>query len=191
MKKKILFIFLLMFFLTQFSYSADDLLDASIRLLIPETDESQVSLYFNIGYGKYFEIIPDFMHSGIYVDGGLGWDWIYLISLFSGDKKENQKKEDYAFGFNLGYNFGIRLFSTINAGICQVTLFLGYSVSSLLLNTIDYGIIHGPKTGASVLIKIGEMGIGLEYAYYIPTIFSNRNTYHHISFLLRSGWLYY
>ncbi|MCL2808920.1 MAG: hypothetical protein FWD24_02505 [Treponema sp.] len=190
MKKKIL-LFILLIFIFQYSYSNNNLFDGSLRILIPESSESSVSFYFNIGYGKYFPVITNNIYLGIYIDAGIGWDWMYLISLFSAERQHHNSGIYYYFGFNLGYNFGIRFFSLFDISLFDLMIFAGYNLSSLMVDVKnwEYGIVHNPNVGISTIIELRSspdqsMGLGLEYAYYIP-VFSERISLHHFSIMFR------
>jgi hypothetical protein len=174
----------------------------SFRFLFTNTNKPQVSGYFNIGYGIYNPIIPKIISPGIYFEAGLGLDWMYLFGLFSGTNEPNKNEPfrnepnkneiDYQVGNNLGSNLGLRLFNLIDLGIMDINLFIGYNLSILLLNveTGDYGIMHNPLAGASITFRLGgsgqPMGVGLEYAYYIPTTFSTGIAFHHIALVFRA-----
>jgi hypothetical protein len=190
LKRKILFLCCFIFFI-QYSYSENTIIDLSLKFLIPETNESQVSGFINAGYGKYFPIVPNIISPGIYAEAGIGADWLYLFSLFS-DNYEPSRDENHEFGFNLGANLGFRLFNLIEIGIFDINLFTGYSLSILLLKVGkgDYEIIHNPMVGASVAWRLrtaseSPMGLGLEYAYHIPIKFSNRIPIHQVAIIFR------
>ena len=174
----------------EYIYSNDQFFDISVRGVMPRTDGVQTSGYFNIGYGRNFPIIPDIISPGIYIETGLGADWIYLTSLFSGNHDES--KDNYEFGYNFGYNVGFRLFNIIDISIFDITMFAGYNLSVLLFNSNEetYRTIHNPIIGFTIAIRLRSStglvtGLGFEYAYYIPTIFSNRIAFQHFAFLFR------
>jgi hypothetical protein len=197
------YIFLvLIFFLLQYSYSQETLVDGSFRFLTSHAEGPQATGYLNFSYGKYFPVVPDIIFFGVSFEAGLGLDWVYLISLFTGNNesaygKNDPKKNDYEFGFQLGTNYGLRLFSLLEIGIADFNIFIGYNVSLLIIdiNSGDYGFIQNPIVGASITFRLGgrsgnPMGLGLEYAYYIPTPFSKGMAFHHFAlvFRLMSTW---
>jgi hypothetical protein len=168
--------------------------------MIPQTDDPQLSLYLNIGYGKHFPIIPRILSPGIYIEGGLGADWVYLFSLFSEENTSKKDEDDYEFGYNAGVNFGFRLYTLIELGIADINMFVGYNFSLLIINANqdEYDFIHSPIIGGSITFNIGRssgepMGVGLEYAYYFPAKSSNRIAFHHFALVFRfkSNWNYW
>jgi hypothetical protein len=170
------------------------LFDLSFRFLFSETGPQEGrALYFNIGYGKFFPIIPNIMSPGIYIDAGLGMDWLYLFSLFSGNSepKKNDNQEKYQWGQNAGSNLGLRLFNLIEIGVVDIIMFTGYSLSILrFFDTEEYKTIHNSTLGVSLAFRLMDTSgqpiiLGLEYAYYIPTSFTNRIAFHHIALVIR------
>jgi hypothetical protein len=180
----------------QFSYSEETLFDVSFRFLFSKTNESQVSGFTNIGYGKYYPIVPKIISPGIYFEAGIGMDWIWLFFLLSGtnepSKNEPRRNENaYQFGNNLGSNLGFRLFNLTELGIMDINLFVGYNLSTILnIDKSTYEFIHNPIVGTSITFRLrgntGQpVGLGLDYAYYIPTIFSNGTAFHHLALMFR------
>jgi hypothetical protein len=180
------------------------LIDVSFKVLIPKTMGPLPSGYINMSYGKYFPVVPDIISFGVSLEAGLGLDWLYLFSLFTGNNesaygKNDPKKNDYDFGFQMGSSTGLRLFSLFEIGIADLNIFIGYNLSLLItdINSVKYGFIHNPIVGASITFRLGRrsgnpMGLGLEYAYYIPTPFSKGMAFHHFALVFRfmSSWDY-
>jgi hypothetical protein len=165
---------LLLLFIIHCSYSQERFLDASIRFLGPELNDPELMGYFNIGYAKYKPIIPYIFSPGVYIDAGLGLDW---LALFCDEEKTNEdKNKEYK---QLGFNLGFRLFNLIEISIIDINMFIGYNLVIGQLDKRAPGIIHNPIIGASIAIKF----IGVEYSYYIPTVFSKRIAFHHLSIL--------
>jgi hypothetical protein len=177
LNKKILCI-LLSVFLVQYIYSDDkkdlnQLIDASLRFIWPELPSSELMEFVNVGLGLHHTIIPNIVSPGIYFDLGLGFDWMGIFS----DKEFDVEKEKNTEFNQVGLNFGCRFYNLIEIDIVDINMFIGYN---LIIGQLDKRadiIIHNPIAGASVVIKF----IGFEYAYYIPTKYSNNITFHHIS----------
>jgi hypothetical protein len=178
--KKILF-FLLSVFFVQNICSEDKkdssfFLEGSLRLIWPELSSPDLMGFFNIGGGVHHTIIPNIISPGIYFDLGIGYDW---MKIFSNEEFDVEKEKNTEFN-QFGLNLGCRFYNLIEIDIVNINMFFGYN---LLLGQLDKRvnpIIHNPIMGVSVSIKF----IALEYAYYIPTKYSNYTTFHHISLVI-------
>jgi len=182
MKRRIPFIILILFILP-FVYSTDSFFDLSFRGLYPELEKPELMGYLNFGYGSYLPIVPILLSPGIYVDVGIGLDWIRAIF---GDDSSNNNNRDENFN-QLGLNLGIRAFNLIQIGVMDIKPFVGYNFVIGQLDKRASWFIHGPIIGASIVFSM----IGLEYCYYVPTRFSDEIAFHHIAviFRLKEGFL--
>ena len=155
------------------SGESNTLVDISLRFTVPELPESEGMAFINIGYGRYFPIVPHLISPGIYADFGIGVDWFGLFSDDDTDKEKTKNKEYKQFGLNLGF----RLFNLIEIGMVDINTFIGYNFILGQLDARASGFIHTPVIGASIAIGF----VAIEYCYYIPTRFSSNVTFHHFT----------
>ena len=70
--------------------SIEHLLEVSYRFIFPELHKPKLMVFFDLGVGWHYEIIPKIFSPGIYADIGVGYDW---IRIFSEEKSDDEKKK--------------------------------------------------------------------------------------------------
>jgi len=187
------FIFLLIFIMlsrvlnAQSSFFTPHLTEGSIRFLVPELDPSEVGVFLNLGIGYHHTIVPGWFSPGIYFDAGIGADWFYLLSLFSGDYENSnydKNRELNHFGLNLGF----RLYNFMEIGFQFINFkpFVGYNVIIGLADKRMPSTIHNPVAGASLIFNFANNSIGFEYCFYFPVNGSHNIRLHHFSIVIQS-----
>ena len=150
-----------------------NLLEASLRFLMPELPSGEGMVFLNFGYGFHYPLVPHIVCPGIFLDAGIGLDWLAILSDNEEDKdKDKEKKRDYK---QLGLNLGLRVYNLIEFGFVDINPFVGYN---LILGQLDRRapwFFGSPVIGVSLAIKF----VGIEYCYYVPTKFSNNVGFHH------------
>lgn len=152
--------------------------EISLKFVFPELYKPEPTIFVNFGSGLYYKIIPKIFMPGIFIDVGIGYDLMRILTEDDSDYKKIKNEEFEQFGLSSG----LRLYNLIEIGSININTFSGYTFILGQLDKRASPIIHNPIVGASISIDF----IGVEYAYYFPMEYSTNTTFHHISIFLHS-----
>jgi hypothetical protein len=124
--------------------------NASLRFILPPPYPSAF-VFFDFSAGISYGIIPAYYYIGIAGDIAIGTDWFALFS-----ENEDIDREYTQFGFSLG----VRVYNLIRISNFKIIPFLGCDFLFVLLPM--------PYIGAEISFE--GIGIGIEYAYYLPIV---------------------
>jgi hypothetical protein len=108
-------------------------------------------IFFHLGYGKGYGIIPNRWYIGAAGDVGIGMDYV-LLFLDSQNDENNKRKRDY---YQLGFSFGAKAFSLFRMPIFDLYAFFGCDLM--------YAVMPLPYFGMEIALT--DL-FGLEYMYY-------------------------
>jgi len=137
--------------------------DIGYRFMFPLDNKPWHLSFLNVGLGVGIDLLEYVLSPGLYVDLGIGTDWLYVFS-DSYDSDSNYSPVQF---FVSG---GIRIYNYMRILRFDVIPFFGYNFMLFFL----------PLPNAGVSISFGDFPLGIEYAYYFPSRYLPYGRMHHI-----------
>lgn len=144
-------------------YKLCTILEGSLRIFFPFSEELTALSFVNVGYGLNYNIINNLISPGISLDLSIGTDWFWLFGS-NNNTYDTSKRTQFAFAG------GVKIYNMIKIYDLMIIPFVG-------CNFMFFSSVF-PMIGLSISFK----NFGLEYAYYFKIGSYKPEVNHHISF---------